>query len=74
MRIVRGDVMNITKWFRCNDCWKFHEDVFDAKNCCEPTVFYKCGECWCHHQYEDDAVKCCNPNENEKLKEQLKLG
>jgi hypothetical protein len=66
--------MNITRFYRCHCCLKFYESIDDAQDCCEPEHRYRCGECGHYHYDEIDAEKCCNPNENENLKEQLKLG
>lgn len=66
--------MNVTKWYRCHECKKYHTDSFDAQNCCDVDISYKCGECGEYHYFEHEAVVCCNQNENEKLKEQLTLG
>lgn len=65
--------MNVQKLYECPACRRDYLDIDDAQTCCEPTIIYRCS-CKKYHHDKDDAEKCCNQNENEKLKEQLKLG
>ena len=66
--------MNVTKFYRCHNCFSLYDSIDDAQVCCEPEKRYHCGECGHYHSDEIKAEKCCNPNKNENLKEQLKLG
>ena len=66
--------MNVTKFYRCHNCFSLYDSIDDAQVCCEPEIRYHCGECGHYHSDEIKAEKCCNMNENEKLKEQLRLG
>jgi len=66
--------MNVTKFYRCHNCFSLYDSIDDSQVCCEPEMRYHCGECGHYHSDEIKDEKCCNLNVNEKLKEQLKLG
>jgi hypothetical protein len=66
--------MNVKKFFLCSNCNSEYEDDYDAINCCDVSYIFRCGGCDKSHNFIENAEKCCSHNENEKLKEQLKLG
>lgn len=47
--------------WRCNECGTPHEDEYDAKDCCQPSITegYICAVCAEFHVAEDVAIDCC---------------
>jgi len=68
--------MNVIKFYICPSCNNEYEEKLHAEKCCDVAYIYRCVVCDKSHNIIDRAEKCCNPNENENenLKEQLKLG
>ena len=47
--------MNVTKFYRCHNCFSLYDSIDDAQVCCEPEMRYHCGECGHYHSDEIKA-------------------
>ena len=55
-----------SKW-ECGECGDLHDDEYDARDCCRPSVrkVYLCPVCEDTHDTEEDAKDCCPSEEGE---------
>lgn len=53
--------MKLESVWQCGECGETHDDEYDARDCCRPSITegYLCPECKDFHASEREALACC---------------